>query len=51
MFGCAGFSLVRGLFSRCGKWVLLPSFGAQASHCLEHTLSGIMASVVVAPRL
>ena len=33
IFGCAGSSLVHGLFSRCCEWGLLSSCGAQASHC------------------
>ena len=32
-FGCAGSLLLRGLFSSCGKWGLLFSCSAQASHC------------------
>ena len=38
IFSCAGSSLLRGLFSGCGKWGLLSSRGAWASqsggfHC------------------
>ena len=33
IFGCAGFSLLCGLFSNCGEWGLLSSCGAEASYC------------------
>ena len=33
IFGCAGSSLLRGLFSSSGEQGLLSSCGAQASHC------------------
>ena len=33
IFGCAGSSLLRGLFSSCGDWVLVCNCGAWASHC------------------
>ena len=32
IFGCAGSSLVRRLFSSCGKWALLSRCGVRASH-------------------
>ena len=31
--GCAGSSLLCGLFSRCSKWEILSSCRSQASHC------------------
>ena len=33
IFGCAGSSLLRRLFSSCGKQGLLSSGGIQVSHC------------------
>ena len=33
LFGCAGSSWLRGLFSSCGEPGLLSSYGVQASHC------------------
>ena len=33
IFGCAGSSLLHTCFSGCGKWGLLSSCGARASHC------------------
>ena len=53
-FGCAGSSLLCGLFSSCGAWGLLSSRGpliAVASLVAEHRLWGAWASVVLAPRL
>ena len=55
-FGCAGFLLLPGLFSSCGKWGLLFSCSAQASHCSGFSCCGAWAlraraSVSVAPRL
>ena len=59
VFGCAGSSLLLGLFSTCGKKRLLSSCGAQTSHCdggaqargHEGFSSEYMGSVVVAPGL
>ena len=54
-FGCAGSSLLCGLFSSCGDWGLLSSCSAWASHCSgflqNRRLQDKRASVVVAPRL
>ena len=52
-FGYAGSSLLRGLFSSCGEWGLLPGCGAQSSHCGGFSCCGAQAqgsqaSVVVA---
>ena len=53
IFGSAGSSLLRRLFSSCGKWGLLSSCGERASHwggfsgCRAWAL-GTQASVVVA---
>ena len=33
IYGCAGSSLLLGLFSSWGEWELLPGCGARASHC------------------
>ena len=33
IFGCAGSSLMRGLFSSCGEQELVSNCGGQASHC------------------
>ena len=33
IFGCAGSSLLCGLFSSCGEWGLLSSCSVQAFHC------------------
>ena len=33
IFGCTGFSLLRGLFFSCGKQGLLSSYGGWAAHC------------------
>ena len=59
VLGCAGSSLLLGLFSTCGKKRLLSSCGAQTSHCdggaqargHEGFSSEYMGSVVVAPGL
>ena len=51
IYGCAGSSLLRGLFSSCGEQQPLPSCGVQASHrggfssrgtcALEHRLNTV----------
>ena len=56
IFGCAGPSLVRRVFSSCGKWALLSSCGVRASHCGSFSLCKAQAlghegSVVVVPGL
>ena len=55
-FGCAGSSLLHGLFSGCGEWGLFSSCDVWASHCSGFSCFGTwalwyMGSVVVAPRL
>ena len=50
IYGCAGSSLLCGLFSSCGKRGLLSSCNAQASYgvaslVVEHGLWGVWASV------
>ena len=57
IFGCAGSSLLPGLFSSCAEQGLPSSYGAaQASHCggslvVGHWLWDAWVSVVVACRL
>ena len=43
IFSCAGSSLLQGLFSSCGKWDLLSSCSAQASHCGGSSRGGAWA--------
>ena len=55
IFGCAGSSLLHGLFSSCGKWGY-SSCGTQAlialvSLFVEHGLSGMQTSLAAAPKL
>ena len=56
IFGCAGSSLLLGLFSHRGEWGLLFFAVCRlvfvvASLGAEHRLQGMRASVVAAPRL
>ena len=56
IFGCAGSSLLLGLFSSCREWGLLSSCCVQASHCSGLSCCGAQAleragSVVVASGL
>ena len=55
IFGCAGSSLLHGLFSSCGKQGLLSSCGVQASHCCGFSCGawalGWVTSAVAALRL
>ena len=53
IFGCAGSSLLPGLFSSCCEWGLLSSCGARASQgcgfsCCRARLQGMWASAVAA---
>ena len=48
IFACAGSSLLHGLFSRCGEWVLLSCFGAWALG-LEASGSVVVAMGLVVP--
>ena len=53
IFGCAGSSLLCGLFSSCGKRGLLSGCGTRASYCVaslvaQYKLQGTWVSVVVA---
>ena len=53
IFGCAGSSLLPGLFSSCCEWGLLSSCGAWASYgcgfsCCRARLQGMWASAVAA---
>ena len=55
-FGCAGSSLLHGLFSSCGEWELLSSCITQVSHCGGRSYCGEQAlghvgSAVAVPRL
>ena len=45
IFGCAGSSLLSGLFSSCGEWGLLSSFSVYFGHLI------VVASLVVKHRL
>ena len=42
-FGCAGSPLLCRLFSRCGEWGLLSTWGVQASHCGGFSSCGALA--------
>ena len=42
-FGCAGSSLLQGLFSNCREWQLLSSCLVQASHCNGFSYCGTWA--------
>ena len=46
ILGCAGSSLLCGLFRSCGKWGLLSSCGARASDCAGFFCSGAQAGVL-----
>ena len=53
IFGCTGSSLLFGLFSSCGEWVLVSSCCVRASDCggslvEEHGFEGVWASVAAA---
>ena len=55
-FGCAGSSLLHGLFSSCGEWGLCSSCSAGVSHCdgffcCAAQALGVWASVVAACEL
>ena len=43
IFGCAGSSLLRGLFSSCSEWGLLSSCSVWASHCVGFSCCGARA--------
>ena len=43
IFGCAGSLLLCQLFSSCGKWGLLSSCGARASHCGDFSCCRVRA--------
>ena len=42
IFGCAGSSLLRGLFSSCGEEGLLSSCGVQVSRCSGFSCAHIL---------
>ena len=48
IFGCAGSSLLHGLFSSCSNWELLLGFSAEASFVAEHGLWAAWTSVAAA---
>ena len=43
LFGCDGSLLLLGIFSSCGKWGLLSSCSAWASHCGGFSCCGAQA--------
>ena len=45
IFGCAGSSLLHGLFSRCREWGLLSSCGVRVSYCGIISCGGARAQV------